>query len=748
MSRRSACLGPERLLELADGAAADPPETEHLAACAICANALARQRADLAVLAELSGTDAAATPDFGVYRQCVRIATGGMSVVYRGLAPDGRAVAVKVCRHPALLPFFRREAEALVRCGELGISGVMPLLAQDLGHVPPYLVTPFADGGSLEERLRPGVALPAAEVMAIMRSLAGTLCDLAAHGIVHGDLKPANIVIDAGCYRLIDLGIARNLLAHAAQSEPRLTSLAQTPMTVAYSSPERIRGATAGEASDIFSLGILLHELATGCHPFAGGTEWETAARILAGNGSYKLRPDALGQVIRLCLEPTPDRRPSAAWLATWDGRPVTQRLLPTYLVTTARHLRRFTTRPGVLIMILLAATLAGALTMAVPTDPPMPPSAVAPGETPALTAAHPSWMQVIESGLQAGDGLVQRLDPNRITIIVTRGDDLSEHLEPALTLGRRLGQGCQLVVIEVGEAPLRLTAETFPCGEIPLASPQLNQILGSLDLDYGYPRLLVFDRQGQRIDGGLLLSNQAVYQELVERGSVDLKRQSDLALERLRGKHEQAAGWPIFVAWRERFAAPNAKAGGALGTEAQKAVAEFIADRIAHDDWDGIRSFLRLLWDDLHSEFSSPFDLHAWQAAFRATALPPDPRLLIARLDGLSQAERTNEPWNYALLLAVVARDAAERGHPGTIACLWRNLPAPGSEPHDAILALDPLLVQGDQRAFDYLAAVLAQHPALCGYVRPAIAHALAAGQPRARDLSQQIGAIMHGNP
>ena len=124
MSPGSECLGLDRLLALADGADPDPMEQVHLAGCTVCATALAGLRADLAFLAELSGQHTGASPDFGPYRHCVRIATGGMSVVYRGLAPDGRVVAVKVCRHRELLPFFRREAQALVRCRELGIPGV------------------------------------------------------------------------------------------------------------------------------------------------------------------------------------------------------------------------------------------------------------------------------------------------------------------------------------------------------------------------------------------------------------------------------------------------------------------------------------------------------------------------------------------------------------------------------------------------------------------------------------------------
>ena len=176
----------------------------------------------------------------------------------------------------------------------------------------------------------------------------------------------------------------------------------------------------------------------------------------------------------------------------------------------------------------------------------------------------------------------------------------------------------------------------------------------------------------------------------------------------------------------------------------AQQAVTAFIARCIAVDAWDEILSFLRILEDDLQAEFDSPFDLRAWDAAARTTILPPDPRRLIACLDGLPPAQRGIEDLGLSLLLTVLARDAATRPHPDTTACLWRNMPAPGTMPYNALVALEPLLQRGDGRSFDYLDAVVTEHPALSGIVQPAIAAALAAGQPRAQVLAARIESLL----
>ena len=317
MTEAIGCIEEERLVALGEGELALPQEIGHLASCPVCARLLASCRADDLLLEEMTGTPVGLV--FGRYRQCVGIARGGMSEVYLGCGPELQPVAVKVCRQRELLPFFRREVEMLQRCAELGLDGIVPLRDHDLGHQPAYLVTDFIPGGTLADRLGRG-ALPPDEVVRLMQALGRILAGLASQGIVHGDLKPGNIIMDRnGRPLLIDLGAGRNLLCEALRCGQGLTTIKAPALTVAYAAPEQIRGQPAGHASDIFALGAVLYELATGHHPFVGGTAWEISARILSGVPPAPNPLDHLPwmQLLRCCLDPEPGRRPSAVALAS-----------------------------------------------------------------------------------------------------------------------------------------------------------------------------------------------------------------------------------------------------------------------------------------------------------------------------------------------------------------------------------------------------------------------------------------------
>jgi serine/threonine protein kinase len=348
------CLDDERLLALAEGEQAAEDETAHLARCPHCTRRLTAFSTDQGLLAELGDARLGAGLVFGRYRSCVSIARGGMSEVYRGLDPDLQPVAVKVCRHQSLMPFFRREAELLTRCAELDIPGVLRLREQALDHLPAYLVTDFLPGGTLADRLRAG-GRPAAEVVTLMRCLASTLSALAANGLIHGDLKPGNIIFTAeGSPLVIDLGVARSQYEHAAKTDAALTAMRMPPMTVAYAAPEQIRGQAGTLASDIYALGLLLYETATGRHPFQGATLYETSAKILAGTPP----PPGLdmntrwAQLIVRCLDPDPARRPSAETLASWDDAALAQRVRrpPTTRVVKPASVTPWWRRPPALI--------------------------------------------------------------------------------------------------------------------------------------------------------------------------------------------------------------------------------------------------------------------------------------------------------------------------------------------------------------------------------------------------------------
>lgn len=252
---------------------------------------------------------------FGPYRQAQLIARGGMSLIYRALDSEGRPVAVKVCRLRSLLPFFRREAEALRSCTELGLAGIPALLAAELEHEPAYLVTPFLGGGTLRQHLRHG-RLIAADFDVLFQEGIQLLRSLSRAGLIHGDIKPENILLDeSGRLWLVDLGLARRLISKAQTVSSAVTGYSSPPVTAAYMAPEQARGDEISAASDLFSLAITLYEAASGVHPFTAATPWATAARILSHQPSplHSLRPDlpeAMCTFIDGCLAKQPEARP------------------------------------------------------------------------------------------------------------------------------------------------------------------------------------------------------------------------------------------------------------------------------------------------------------------------------------------------------------------------------------------------------------------------------------------------------
>lgn len=317
------CLGEERLILLADGLAPEPAEQAHLADCPRCAAALQGFRDANALVAEFLPPVPSAEVDdglaFGPYTGCREIACGAMSRVYRGRNAEGREVAVKVCRDSALLDSFSNEVKMLQRCAAARVPGVIPLLDARLEHLPAFIVTPYCPRGTLSRQIQEK-RVDDELVLGVASGLAKTLTALAELGIVHGDLKASNILLDqAGRPCLADLGGARRVEAPGQSST--LSHKGPGHMSLISMSPEQARGQELSPASDIFSLGVILYQLATDRHPFAGGTSWEMASRILTETPADPrplLAPRFRGrfaELIEVCLAKDPSLRPAAAAL-------------------------------------------------------------------------------------------------------------------------------------------------------------------------------------------------------------------------------------------------------------------------------------------------------------------------------------------------------------------------------------------------------------------------------------------------
>jgi serine/threonine protein kinase len=209
-------------------------------------------------------------PDhIGPYQITGKIGSGGMATVYRALDPaDQRPVAVKVLAvHLAddeeVRKRFEREANAL---RQLHHPHILPVF--DLGHAngTPYIVMQLMSGRTLHDRLQ-GEPLPVEEVGRYTRQIASALDYAHARGIVHRDVKPANILLDdAGSPYLADFGVA--YWTAGSDSGARLTQTGAFVGTAAYASPEQLKGQQPGRPSDIYSLAVLVFEMATGRLPF------------------------------------------------------------------------------------------------------------------------------------------------------------------------------------------------------------------------------------------------------------------------------------------------------------------------------------------------------------------------------------------------------------------------------------------------------------------------------------------------
>jgi eukaryotic-like serine/threonine-protein kinase len=254
------------------------------------------------------------------YRLGERLAAGGMGSVYRAVDETlGRQVAVKALRReladdPTFLERFRREARAAAALSHPGVAAIY-----DYGEVDgqPFIVMELVEGENLAERLAAGGPLPWQEAFAIGEQVAAALAAAHAHGLVHRDVKPANIMLGRdGRAKVTDFGIAQ-----AAQAAT-LTRSGMVLGSANYVAPEQAKGGHVGPAADLYSLGCVLFEAVTGETPYHGGNAVAIATQHVSAPvpDPRELRPDLPAQAATLivrALRKQPDARfPSAAAMA------------------------------------------------------------------------------------------------------------------------------------------------------------------------------------------------------------------------------------------------------------------------------------------------------------------------------------------------------------------------------------------------------------------------------------------------
>ena len=249
------------------------------------------------------------------YRINTAIGAGGMGEVYRATDMKlGRDVALKilppdVASDPERLARFQREARAVAALNHPNVVTLYSVEESDSVH---FLTMELIEGQPLD-RLIPADGLPVERIVEIAGALAEALAAAHEKGIIHRDLKPANVMLTTeGRVKVLDFGLAKDVGAEtsdgATQTSAGLTQAGIVMGTPAYMSPEQVSGRALDHGTDIFSLGVILHEMATGRRPFEGTSSAELVSSILRDRPPLVTDvradlPDDLARVISRCLE-------------------------------------------------------------------------------------------------------------------------------------------------------------------------------------------------------------------------------------------------------------------------------------------------------------------------------------------------------------------------------------------------------------------------------------------------------------
>ncbi len=330
----------------------------------------------------------------GPYELTAPIGAGGMGEVYRAIdARLGREVALKVlpeafASDPERLARFEREARLLAALNHPGIAHLYGFesVTLDDGVTVHLLAMELVEGEDLSLRLKRG-PIPVDEAIGLARQVAEALEEAHEKGIVHRDVKPANLKLTPdGKVKVLDFGLAK---AYAGDSADGSSSaeLSQSPTlahtgtatglilgTAAYMSPEQARGRAVDRRADVWAFGVVLYEMLTGHRLFTGETVSDVLAGVLTRDPDWSLLPGATPAFLRDLLRRCLDRDPRSRLRDIGEARVALERARAAIDVPARRPSRRSW-------LALLGAALAGGLVVAGAVRLFLPPS----GRTPVL---------------------------------------------------------------------------------------------------------------------------------------------------------------------------------------------------------------------------------------------------------------------------------------------------------------------------------------------------------------------------
>ncbi|MFD8543208.1 protein kinase [Streptomyces sp. NPDC059649] len=254
----------------------------------------------------------------GPYRLHGVLGEGGMGKVYFGADASGRPAAVKVllpelAHDGHLADRFLREARTAQAVTSEGVARV---LAAELEGGRPWIATEFLAGPTLDDAVERFGPLDEPAVRELARSLARTLQDVHATGLVHRDVKPPNVVLTSRGPRLIDFGIAR------PEHGLTLTRTGQIPVTPGYGAPEQVLGQRVGPAADVFSLGAVLAFAASGRPAYTGAEITAVLYEVVHGDPDLAAVPEGLRYLVTPCFSKDPAARPLPAQVAEAAAAP------------------------------------------------------------------------------------------------------------------------------------------------------------------------------------------------------------------------------------------------------------------------------------------------------------------------------------------------------------------------------------------------------------------------------------------